>query len=244
MNGREAQRQQDLVQALLAGREAPGLAGLAGVGSTRGLQAYRCNAQALSARALGAVFPRLQAWLGETEFAAMAWAFWRAQPPERGDLACWGQALPEFLQAQPGMEALPPDCARLEWAAHRAERAPDAELDWASLQALAEHDPERLRLRLRPGLTLLSLAPEAAALWPVQAVTRPVLLLVWRREWRAEACVLDADTYAFMRALLDGDDLQRCLERAGEFDFSAWLRAALSQAWLAGIAVIEEGTRS
>jgi hypothetical protein len=237
---REAQRQQDLVQALLAGQEVPGLAGLAGVCRNRGLQVYRGNAQALSARALAAVFPRLQTWVGEAEFAAMAWAYWRARPPERGDLACWGQALPEFLCEQAGMDALLPDCARLEWAAHQAERAPDAELDADSLSALATHRPECLRLRLRPGLALLSVVPEAAALWPLPTSAEPARLLVWRREWRAEACLLDPGSYDFMQAMLAGADLQQALDRAADFDFSAWLATALSQAWLSGVELIEE----
>jgi hypothetical protein len=138
------------------------------------------------------------------------------------------------------MEALPPDCARLEWAAHQAERAPDAELDADSLSALAMHPPERLRLRLRPGLALLRVVPEAAALWPVPVGVEPTRLLVWRREWRAEACVLDPGAHDFMRSVLAGADLQQALDGAAEFDFSAWLPAALSQGWLSGVEVIEE----
>ena len=58
-------QQQALVAALLTRTNAPGVAALPGVqgGIDRGLLAYRVNAQALSAKALVAVYPQLQSLL-------------------------------------------------------------------------------------------------------------------------------------------------------------------------------------
>lgn len=242
----ELRRQQALVQALLQTNppEAPlpGVQALAGLVPARGLQAYRGHAKVLSAQALSSVFFRLQQTLGEIEFAAMAWAFWRACPPQRGDLGCWGQALPEFLRDQPGMPAWLPDLARLEWAAHQAERALDADLDASSLKLLAEQDPSELSLRLRPGLQVLSLVGAAVARWPLALVgsdDEHFIVLVWRQGWRAEARLLGADQAMFMQALLQGRSLQQSLDQTlvayAGFDFAAWLQAALSEAWLQAV---------
>ncbi len=242
----ELRRQLALLQALLQtphpAAPPPGARALGTVSLPRGLQAYRGHAKALAAQTLASVFSRLQQALGETEFAAMAWAFWRACPPERGDLGCWGQALPEFLRDQPGMPAWLPDLARLEWAAHQAERALDAELDAGSLQLLAEQETDRLCLRLRRGLQLLSLLGSAAARWPLDlagSADEHLIVLVWRQGWRAEARLLAADQALFMQALLQGQSLQQALDQTlaahAGFDFAAWLQAALSEAWLQAV---------
>jgi len=215
-------RQHALVAAVLTRTEVPGLAALPGVdgGIARGLQAYRVNAQALSAKTLAAVYPQLQALLGEASFEAMAWAFWRACPPSQGDLARGGGALGEVLAAQDGMDAEPLDRARLEWALHQAEAAADVELDAASLGLLASVEAADLTLRLRPGVQVLALQS-----------TGP--LLVWRKGWRAHSAPLTRAEAALMQALLDGLDLDRALSLAGsDLDFSAWLQASLREAWL------------
>jgi len=264
---REAARQQALVQALLQARVRPpaqggqdlppGLRAPAGIGggTARGLQAYRGNARALAGKALGAVFPQLQATLGEAEFAALAWAFWRQDPPACGELGCWGQVLPEFLAAQPGMEDRLPDMARIEWALHAAERAPDAALDADSLQALAREDAGRLRLLLRPGLSLLHAGRAATAPWlpdpsdpsdPSDAGADSVGLLVWRQVWKGRLCTLAPDWHCFMGELLAGRRLQQALDRVlaahPRFDLAAWLTAALSRAWLQAVLVLPEET--
>lgn len=215
--------QQAFVDALLGRGEAP--AGL--VGGERGLAAYRSNLRALSARALAVPFTRVLEALGEDDFAVLAWSFWRACPPERGDLAQWGAGLAGFLVERAGEASGLPDLARLDWASHQAERAADAELDAESLARLGDTPPERLRLVLRPGVALL-----AQSGGPV---------LVWREGWRGQSQPLaDADA-AFVRALLAGAHLGEAIDAAmsvkgsgaeADFDFGAWLQAALRKAWL------------
>lgn len=258
----EAARQAALVRALVQvqapgqagppGQDLPpGLRGLAGVagGAARGLQAYRGNAKALAQRSLAAAFPRLYAQLGEAEFASMAWAFWRRHPPHCGELGRWGQALPDFLAAQPDMDPALPDGARIEWARHEAEQAADAELDAGSLAALTRQDPVRLRLLLRPGLTLLRVGRAAAEPWLADLPARdsPVELLVWRRAWKAELGAPPPDWCFFMRDLLAGLNLQQALDRClavhPDFDLAAWLPAALGQGWLQAVLTLTEDAR-
>lgn len=214
--------QQALVDALLGRGEAP--AGLSG--GERGLAAYRGNLVALSARALAVPFGRLRDALGAAEFASLAWTFWRVHPPERGDLGQWGGALAGFLVEHAGEASGLPDLARLDWALHQAERAADAALDADSLALLEHTPPEALWLVLRPGVALL-----AQAAGPV---------LVWREGWRGQWQTLSTPEAAFMRCLLDGASLADALAAAEvkgsgartDFDFGAWLQAALQKAWL------------
>jgi len=235
MSASLAARQRALVAALTQrDLEPEGLAALAGVsgvggGVARGLLAYRLNAQAVSAKALAASFPRLREALGGDEFDAMAWVFWRAHPPLRGDLALWGEALSDFLAAQPGMDGALCDLARLEWAYLATERAADAVLDVASLDLLARTDPQHLGLRMRPGLQLLA---QQGGPW-----------LVWRQGWRAASRTLADGEAALLLALLQGRSLDSGLSEAvaadPAFDFSAWLQIALQEAWLQSAFVLD-----
>ncbi|MBV8035704.1 DNA-binding domain-containing protein [Roseateles sp.] len=218
-------RQQALLDALLGRGEPP--AGLSG--GQRGLAAYRGNLVALSDRALAVPFGRLRDALGEAEFAALAWTFWRARPPECGDLGEWGGALAGFLVERAGEASGLPDLARLDWALHQAERAGDVALDADSLQLLGDTPPEALWLRLRPGVAML-----AQAGGPV---------LVWRQGWRGQWQALPAAEAVFMRCLLDGASLADALAAAEvkgsgaetDFDFGAWLQAALQKTWLQAV---------
>lgn len=213
--------QQAFVDALLGRGDAP--AGL--TGGERGLAAYRNNLRALSAQALAVPFERLREALGDDDFAVLAWSFWRAHPPERGDLAQWGGALEGFLVGRAGEASGLPDLARLDWALHRAERAADAELDAESLALLGTSEPQALCLRLRPGVAVLA--------------QRDGPVLVWRHGWRGMSQPLSAAEAAFMQALLDGVNLGDALVKGSapeaDFDFGAWLQAALRNAWLQGV---------
>lgn len=232
-----ARRQQALVEALLGRGEAVGLAALPGIegGVERGLSAYRLNAKAVAAKALASVFPRVEQGLGDEQFAAMAWAFWRHAPSERGDLGCWGAALADFLDAQPGMDRALSDGARLDWACHEAERAADAALDAASLDLLATTEPTRVQLVLMPGLRLLRIDAQAIDLDEASLVP----LLVWRKGWRAAQRRLDEGEAVFIEALLRGADLEQALGLAPNFDFSNWLQTALTERWLQAARLID-----
>ncbi|MDR7267488.1 hypothetical protein J2X20_000117 [Pelomonas saccharophila] len=217
--------QQAFVDALLGRGDAP----VTLTGTARGLTAYRRNLQALSAQALAVPFARLREALGEDEFASLAWTFWRTHPPESGDLGQWGGALEAFLVERAGEASGLPDLARLDWALHQAERAADADLDVESLTLLGTTAPESLGLRLRPGVALIT------------QQDGPVL--VWRRGWRGEWQALSTAEAAFFAALLRDVNLAQALEASevkgsaaeADFDFGAWLQAALQNAWLLGV---------
>jgi hypothetical protein len=253
---REAQRQQLLLRALRG--DAP-LAALAGrlrdapPRAERGLLAYRANAGALAERALAAAFPTLAQLLGGESFAALARAFWVAHPPERGDIACWGGALPAFVCGAEQLAGEPylADSARLDWAVHIAEQAADGGPAVQGLQRLAEADPAALRLRPAEGLALLRSPYPLVSIWlahrspaagrfdPVRAALatgRGEAALVWRAGFSVRVAALAEAEARFMQPLLDGRSLADALDQAGDgFDFAGWLAQALRQGWLQAV---------
>ena len=253
---REAARQSELMAALLspkAPEPSPLWAGSA-ERKTHGLSAYRANLEATAERALLASFPTVSAMLGAEAMVHLAPQFWRAHPPTRGDLALWGEALPDYLASREDFAPWPylPDIARLDWLRHVCEQAPDGCLDVASLALLGEADPSQLRLHFTPGLAVLDTAWPVATLWAVHAsssgaqapdlesaraalgppVAEPVV--VAREAWRAQHWALNAPgDLCFMKSVLAGCDLAQALEAAGEgFDFAAWLIRAVRAHWL------------
>ena len=253
----ERLRQQWLLAVLERGDDATALPlRETGQRAARGVEAYCANAEAIAERALAAAFATVQALVGAADFAPLARAFRRVEPPQRGDLGEWGDAFPAWLQAQPALARWPylGDCARLDWALQRCERAADADLDAASLALLGSADPARLRLQLMPGSALLRSA------WPIAGIHRAHQLdgdaaeqafaqvresiaaargdnvMVVREGWRAVVHRLDAATTRWIGCLLDGASLSAALEGAGEgFDFAAWLQAAMRASWLQGV---------
>lgn len=248
----EALRQQALIAELFGAPpdEAPGCA-QHGERRRRGLAAYRANAAALAERAIAARHPCLAALVGGDTLAALAKSLWRAEPPVRGDLACWGEGLAAFIDAQPNLAEWPylGDVARLEAAIARAEAAADVQAQPATLAVLAEHAPDRLRLLLQPHVHVL------ASRWPIARIhaahalhadaaafeaARVALALgesdavvVARRGWRAGVERIDAPTWAWMDALQHGDSLEAAQAAAGaDFDLAAWLARALGAGWL------------
>ena len=238
----EAARQQALLAALLAPRTDPAL--------PPGLQAYRAHAHAAADRALAAACPTVRALLGEEDFAHLAREHWQACPPTQGDLAEWGTTLPGWIEVHPGLADWPylADCARLDLALHRCERAADEQPDPGSLARLADTAPSRLRLRLRAGVEVLvsrwplasihaaHAAPDANGFEPVRALLQAGVgeaVVVARDGWRGTVHAVAAADAGFLLALQAGATLAASLDAAGEgFDFGTWLAQALRARWL------------
>jgi hypothetical protein len=252
----EALRQQLLLRVLWGDARAGMIAGWlrdAPQRRTRGLQAYRANAGALAARALGAAFPTIAQLVGEESFAALARALWHAHPPQHGDIAQWGAALPAFIAAalQLADEPYLADVARLDWAVHQAEQAADHDGAVDGLQRLAESDPATLGLRLAEGVALIASPHPVVSIWQAHrsdaqerfAAVRQAFArgqgeqaLVLREGFKVRVSAVPAATARFMQALSDSASLSRALDEAGpDFAFDGWLARALQQRWLLSI---------
>ncbi len=263
---REAARQQALVAALWppdAGATAAIEDWCSGRSVTvaRGLQAYRTNGVANAARALEAAYPTVRALVGADGFQLLARELWTAHPPVLGDLAQWGESLAAFLEVHPDLSHWPylGDCARLDWAVQRCERAADAQWNAASIARLGDSDPQQLQLQLRPGLAVLAsrwpvvtihqahrdgAAPDAldAARDAVQAAAGESAL-VCRSGWRAQVHRVDQVTVIWTQRLLAGDSLACALDAVSDassvspFDLAGWLTTAIAAGWLKEITV-------
>lgn len=217
----------------------------------RGLLAYQSNGHALAVRALGASHPVLVQLLGEDSFAALACAFWHAQPPAKGDVSQWGEALPGFLANSTQLQDEPylPDVARVEWALHRCASAADAQAGVSSFQLLMERDPEQLTLVLAPGCALVQSGWPVASVMTAHLQARPDFdavgrrlragvtetAMVWREGLRARVREALPGEAELVGALLAGQPLSSALEGAGDLDFNAWLPMAVQTGLLLAV---------
>ena len=226
--------------------------------STAGLQAYRANAQTIAVRSLAAAYPVLARLVGEETMAALARDLWHHHPPVRGDLACFGGELANWLATLAQLEDIPflPDVARLEWAVHRAHTAADPPDAPSNLAWLAEADPHGLVVRFVEGSACIASPWPVAALWHAHQVPQGTppdlsrasaalsagqgeLAWVWRRGWRVAVAALQPAEHRFNAELLAGAALGTALESVSidhpDFSFEQWLLRALRDGWLAGL---------
>jgi hypothetical protein len=252
---REALRQRALLAAV-AGEEvdpAQNVFAQTGPRAVQGLAAYRLNAAMVGERALAAAFPTVRTLVGAGDFAHLARGFRHAHPPERGDLGEWGELFADWLEQREALAEWPylGDCARLDFALHRCERASDAAFDGASLALLQSELPSRLQVRLMPGTTVLHSAWPIATIHAAHREAQPDFapvrtalaarcgehVLVARTDWRGAVHRIDASTFEWTQCLLGGADLASALDRApAGFDFADWLASALRESWLQGVA--------
>lgn len=220
--------------------------------AARGLMAYQANGHALAERSLLAAYPVIAQLIGSESFNALARDLWHHHPPQGGDLARWGDALPAFLASSEQLADVPclADVARVEWALHRAAGAQDADTDLPSFARLSSEDPEALTLRLAPGTALVTSA------WPVVSVVtahtagEPTLAeagrrvrdrvgetaVVWRQGWRPCVAPCPANAQGVLQALLAGAALTEALGQVPEdFDFSDWLTQAVHSGLVTGV---------
>ena len=226
--------------------------------TARGLAAYRSNGHAMAERSLQGAYPVIAAMLGEDSFALLSRDLWHQHPPRCGDLAQWGDALPDFLRASEQLADVPYLCdvARAEWALHRAASATDAEPDLPSFARLGSEDPQGLALTLSPGTAVVASPYPVASLVNAHRLETPSLddaarrlragdaehALVWRQGLRPRLALIPPAAAALVQALLDGADLPAALDAAGAaddpaepFDFSAWLTAAVTDGLVTGV---------
>ena len=263
-----AQQQQALLQALLvrpgtadADAAETQLLGFLDTRSTqarRGLAAYQANGHALAERSLLAAYPVIAALIGGDHFALLARDVWHRHPPQCGDLAQWGDALPGFLLGNAQLADAPylSDVARAEWALHRAAGAPDAEPDWPSFARLGQEDPQGLALTLAPGTAVVASPYPVATLIAAHVSGTPSLAeaaqrlregqgenaLVWRQGLRPRIAAIAPASAQLVQALLAGADLPQALDAACSitdpveaFDFTAWLTAAVTDGLVIGV---------
>ncbi len=221
---------------------------------SRGLAAYRANAHATAQRALQAVYPVLEQLIGADNFAYLTRDFWHQCPPQRGDLAQWGEGFAAFVAASAQLADTPylADVARIEWALHTCALAADRVQDMAGFALLSQHDPQDVALRAAPGACVLHSAYPAAAitlahqdlsdLGDAASLLRAGTAqsaLVWRQGFAPRLRVLHESELAFAAAVCEGQALATALDAAHpDFDFSTWLATQVRDGLLLGVDVL------
>jgi len=189
--------------------------------------------------------------VGEESFADLSRALWHAHPPQRGDIAQWGEGLSAFVAGSTQLAEYPylVDVAQAEWALHRCATASDGEVDVPSLGLLGDCDPADITLRLSAGCVLIE------SRWPMVSLVLTHLegtpsmetvrqqlqaklaqsAVVWRQRLRPRLREAMAGETEFLRAVLQGQTLQQALDCAPELDASAWLTEAVQTGLLLGL---------
>ena len=181
----------------------------------------------LAPSALQAAYPVVAQLLGDESFSDLARALWHAQPPVRGDIACWGDGLAAFVQTSGQLRDEPylPDVARAEWALHQCMVAVDRVADLATLALLTTEDPANLGIGLAPGCAVVRSAWPIASILGAHLEGQPSLqdagvqlgaglaqeVVVWRAGLKPRfRLALDGEVEALV-ALLRGESLDQAL---------------------------------
>ena len=216
----------------------------------RGLKAYQTNGHMLAQRALLAAYPVVAQLLGEESLADLARAVWHAHPPLRGDLALWGEALPDYLAQSLQLQDEPylADVARAEWALHRCATEADALADHASLSLLTTEDPDQLGLRLASGCTVVRSAWPAASILGAHVHGTPSLadagaelragvaqeVVVWRQGLRPQFRKALPGEAGLLALLMANASMGQALEHSPDLDFAQWFPQAVTSQLILG----------
>ena len=212
-----------------------------GFSAEQRLSIYRNNMLAGLTEALQAVYPVVNALLGDEFFTQIAHDYIRSRPPQSACLLTYGDNLAEFLAAYPRLQALPylPDTARLEWACHDAYHAADGGyLDISELARLDAASQERLVFKLHPSARLITSVYPIARIWRshqedgltdvIRLDEGGCQLLLYRPGWNVEIADLADDDYQFLQAIASGQTLTQAVEQVirqnPEFDVRATLQ--------------------
>jgi uncharacterized protein len=186
-----------------------------------GMAVYRGNVFGNWSRALSSAYPIVRKIVGEEFFGGLAREYARLHPSASGDLNEYGARLAEFVAGFPHTRDLPylPDVARMEWLAHRAYYAADAEP--FGLEAINESSC----LALSPPCALLASDWPLGRIWAVHQDdyegkidvdlgAGPDRILVHRPRWRVQVRSLAPGDCRFLAMARQGRTLGEALAAA------------------------------
>lgn len=221
------------------------LAARPGWGKAERLSLHRNTSLITLREALEALYPVVQRLVGEAFFAHLCKGFLAESPPTMPVLYRWGEGFADYLSGHPDCGTVPylADVAALEWARNRAQHAADRQpltahdLVPLAHQAVAAVEP--LRLALHGSATVLVSPWPVLSLWqanqqedpPPMTLESGECLLVWRAGMQVMMDALSPAEAAFLARIAAGDDLDRALPTAADFDLKACLTKGLEGGW-------------
>lgn len=188
-------------------------------------------------------FPALAALLGEEHFPELVAAYLKVHPSEHPSLGRLGDRLAGFLREHvaEGARADLADVASLEWARSEVFVELDAvPLPRSAFSNLAPDAFAQSRLRLIPGMRLLSLQHDALGPWhavehagpPPEPSARKQHLLVWRKHWSVFHVEVASDEAQALRWAREGRPVAEFCEAFAERESPAEAAFKALQSWL------------
>jgi hypothetical protein len=239
-------------RAVCLGGDAPELSALVdgeGIAGDARLRIYRNHVFHSLSTALGATFSTAHALVGDAFFRRLARDYIAARPPAVPVLSEYGADFADFIAGHERTRELVylADAVRLDWALNRAySREPGEPLTAERLASIPPLAVERLRLRLRDGVSLLTSPYPLDSIW---AASRPgasetvdlasggVALVVFPRDDDAAFARLSRGEWTLLDACDGETSLTEAFERAvnadAAFDFAATLPKFLGLSLLA-----------
>jgi hypothetical protein len=202
------------------------------------LALYRGNLFAAAKKALGLAFPITVKIIGAEFFEGLAREYVRRYPSVSGDLNEYGEALPRFVAEFAHTQDLPylPDVTRMEWLAHRAYYAQDAQsFDLVRLASISGSAQGELHPVLAPACALLESRWPVARIWQVHQDdyagefsvdfdAGPERILISRPLFRVEVTSVSAGAFRFLQGAQHGASIAQSLDAAlveePDFDFA------------------------
>ncbi|HWR77112.1 MAG TPA: DNA-binding domain-containing protein [Thiobacillus sp.] len=193
-------------------------------------EVYRASYEANLCGALRDTYPVVSRLVGEDYFRQTAHAYLRAHPSRCGDIHEFGANFAPFIAALNSVVEVPylPDVARLEWLAHQAFHATNAEP--LTLSGLIELSPESYGgLCLLPSVRLMHSAFPVHRIWQanqeswagdtvVSLDAGGVRLAVSRVGLEIVLLPLEAEAHELARALFEHGSLDAACEAMADAD--------------------------
>ncbi len=191
-------------------------AGRAPLDGVRRMAIYRRMFWSRQITAIEESFPRTRATLGQEQFRELAKAYLVAHPSRDPRLEMLGQDLPAFLQDRvpPG----PAHEAAIEWSEMAVLLRPDEGKPLTSLGL----SPKQLPTSVLSCLAALELVPDRAG----------GATVVWRREFTAWHCPVDADEWIALDQARQGATVAEICEEFAGAENPALRAATVLQGWL------------
>ena len=196
--------------------------------------------------ALGKVYERTWAYLGDDAFHAACARYIDVHPSTWRNLSDYGAELPaavrEFMAEDPEVAEL----AAMDWNLHIAFDAPNADLlDHSRLAALSEQDWASASFGFHPSVSMAVFEWNAFEIWhaldqqqtppPARRLAQPTALLFWRSELVSRFRSLADDEYAALSALAAGTPFAAICEQVTPEQAGAWLRTWIADELLSGV---------
>lgn len=247
------QHQSDLLAAIVAQATDDAVCarmfGIDEADSQRRIAVYQRNITGACVNALRQTYPVCAAVVGNRCFAALAAEYVAGHPSTDPDLNRYGEWFDRTLAAatcRPGFEGMDylAQLTRLEWCWQATYYAPDdAPFNHREFQRALQRTPARLVLSLSASVCMVHAMTPVYAIWsahrrgnlPDMFPPAEEHIVIWRKDHRRFAKVIDSPTFALLRAIQTGRPLGKLVEQGSGLEA---LPALLSMGWLAGFSVL------